>query len=102
MLIFLQKWVRKYLSEFYRSLKLMRMKFSEMDDYVDQDALQYGVFGLKFALVNNPQLIQKVLTSDQCLEKPRLIYKLLGTKYSLVSEPCELKIKSSCWENVTR
>lgn len=67
------------------------MKFSEMDNYIDHAVLQYGIFNVKFALVNEPQMVQKILSSDLCLEKPRLIYKLLGTKYSLVSEPCELK-----------
>lgn len=34
-------------------------------------------------LVNDPELIQKALNSDVCLEKPGLIYKLVNLPFGL-------------------
>lgn len=83
---------KKEFRDLLRSIKLLvSMDFELMDTLVEHDVVQYGLFNLKFALVNDPKLIQKVLSSELCLDKPRMIYKLLGTKYSLVSEPCKSK-----------
>lgn len=84
----LQLVFKKELKDFSRSIKLLiSMDFEFMDTLVEQDVVQYGLLNLKFALVNDPKLIQRVLSSEFCLDKPRMIYKLLGTKNSLVSEP---------------
>ena len=88
--VFILAW--KIFKEFRKKIELLTMKFEDMDKYFHQKVLQFGIFHLKFALVNDPVMIHKVLSSELCLEKPRLIYKLLGTKYSLVSEPCKLQI----------
>lgn len=64
---------QKYLHKIKRFLKLIRMDFETMDSLVDQDIVQYGILNFKFALVNDPNMIQKVLSSDVRLDKPRLV-----------------------------
>lgn len=90
-LLLLHRFLKGYFHDLLRSIKLLlTMNFEMMDTLVEEDVVYFGALNLKFALVNDPNMIHKVLSSEVCLEKPRLVYKLLGTKYSLVSEPSNM------------
>lgn len=90
----IQSFYNKYSSRIIKFIKLVNMDFETIDSLTRHDVVQYRIFHLKFALVNDPDMIHKVLSSDSCLNKPRLIYKLLGTKYALGSE------KDECHQNL--
>ncbi|KAG5670306.1 hypothetical protein PVAND_000582 [Polypedilum vanderplanki] len=64
----IKNWIPQDLDKFFQSVdrlsskKLFKVKFLYKDMY----------------FVNDPNLIHKVLTSDECLEKPQMIYKFFG------------------------
>ncbi|CAG9807506.1 unnamed protein product [Chironomus riparius] len=69
-----KKWIPKDLDKFFRSIdrlsseKIFKVKFLHKDMYFVQD----------------PDLIHKVLTSEVCMEKPRMIYKFFGLNDGLL------------------
>ena len=74
-----KKWIPKDLDKFFRSIdrlsseKIFKVKFLYKDMYFVQD----------------PDLIHKVLTSEVCMEKPRMIYKFFGLNDGLLCCGCE-------------
>lgn len=44
-----------------------------IDTLVEVDVVYFGALNSKFALVNDPKMIHKVLSSEVCLEKPACV-----------------------------
>lgn len=76
---FAKKWIPKDLDKFFQSIdrlsskKLLKVKLLHKDMYFVQD----------------PKLIHKVLTSEVCMEKPRMIYKFFGLNDGLLCCGCK-------------
>jgi hypothetical protein len=76
--------------------------FEKLEKYNTQDAVKIRLFHKKILFLNKPELIQKVLATEACLEKPLFLYKLMclnkgllvsrGKKILLVYRICKIKI----------
>lgn len=63
--------------------------FRAMDKFNTRDFMRVRLLHKNVVVVNNPQLIHRVLSSDICLEKPQLIYKLLCLNQGLLASKRE-------------
>lgn len=91
----------KYFSEKLRKAlpKDLDEVFRAMDRFSARDIVRLRLLHKHVVFVNNPQLIHKVLTSDACLEKPRLIYKLLNLNEGLLVSRRKLSPTARSWKH---
>lgn len=63
--------------------------FKGMDRFCKKDFIKIRMLHKNVIFLNNPKLIHKVLSSDVCLEKPQLIYRLLCINAGLLTSKCK-------------
>lgn len=63
--------------------------FQALDKLAHRDYKKIRILSKHVYILNNPQLIHKVLTSDVCLDKPHFFFKLFGADSSLMASKCE-------------
>lgn len=64
--------------------------FQSIDKFSSRKILKVKLFYKDLFFVNDPELIHKVLNSEVCLEKPRMIYKFFGLNDGLLCCKCKL------------
>lgn len=84
---YLAKIVMKYRRIFSRDRNKF---FHALNKSAERDYIKNKVLHKQLVFVNKPQLIQKVLKSDVCLDKPHFFFKLFGADDSLLASKCEI------------
>lgn len=76
------KFFPKDLDKFFQSIDRLSLK----------KIFQVKLFYKDMYFINDPELIHKVLNSDVCLEKPRMVYKFFGLNNGLLCCKCKFFI----------
>lgn len=63
--------------------------FKSIDRLSSRKIFSIKLFHKNQYFINDPELIHKVLNSEVCLEKPRIVYKFLGLNDGLLCCKCE-------------
>jgi len=85
--------VKLFYPKFYEDLlvykSLVLGEFDTFDKLVMKDIVRYQLFHVKILLVNDPQMINNVLSSDVCMDKPMLFYTMIDIDMGMISAPSE-------------
>lgn len=87
-LIFLIYFINKLIDKYFP--KDLDKFFNSIDKLSSRKIFKIKLFHKDQYFINDPELIYKVLNSEVCLEKPRVIYKFLGLDNGLLCCKCEL------------
>lgn len=68
--------------------------FQKIDKLSSKKVVKIKLFHKDQYLINDPDLIHKVLNSEVCLQKPNMFYKFFGLSGGLLCCECETKIVS--------